>query len=476
MAMTAPVDHEHTDVPSDRTQGVDRRSVLRAALAVGGATAAVAAIPSMASASTPAPLSFPDPPLATATGGLQFFADPSLDFQTRFAFGAAGYGAAEFGEVLTFVNEANAAGGTYQAFVDACSAMGARVASDARRAERQGHPVTAAAGYLRAAEYYAQSLYFVPGTSTPSAEADVYATMRAYWDKFCDLSVPPIKRVRIPYGGSSIPGYLLTPEPNGPPRPTIILNNGSDAQSVELWGYGGASALERGYNALIFEGPGQGATLFEREIPFRPDWEKVIGPVLDFLERQEVVDQDKIAITGWSMGAELVIRAAAFEPRLAAVVADPGCVSIWEGWPADARALAEAGTPRAVNEAWAGVVETFTPAQAFNVKKRSEIFGKQFLRQARAGEVPPNFAELSDAIKKYEVRDVAGRLKMPVLITKYEEEQFFVGQAQELFDLLRAPKEIVEFTVAEGAQLHCGPMAPQRRNEVVFDWLDDILR
>jgi fermentation-respiration switch protein FrsA (DUF1100 family) len=407
---------------------------------------------------------------------MQFFTDPSLDFQARFAFGAAGYGAAEFGEVLTFVNEANAAGGTYQAFVDACSAMGARVASDARRAERQGHRVTAAAGYLRAAEYYAQSLYFVLGTSTPTAEPAVYATMRAYWDKFCDLSDPPIKRVRIPYGGSSIPGYLLTPEAGGPPRPTIIVNNGSDAQSVELWGYGGASAIERGYNALIFEGPGQGATLFEREIPFRPDWEKVIGPVIDFLVGQEFVDPSKIAITGWSMGAELVIRAAAFEPRLAAVVSDPGCVSIWEGWPDDAKALAEAGTPREVNQAWAGVVEGFTPAQAFNVRKRSEIYGKQFLRQARAGEVPPNFAELSSAIKKYEVREVAGRLKMPVLVTKYEEEQFFVGQAQQLFDLLRAPKEIVEFTVAEGAQLHCGPMAPQRRNEVVFDWLDDILR
>jgi hypothetical protein len=474
--MMQPTEPDPAEDPSNRLPGVDRRSVLRAALAAGGATAAFTVLPGTAGAASPAPLSFPDPPPAPSTGGLQFFTDPSLDFQTRFMFGAAGYGAAEFGEVVTLVNQANEGGGTYQAFFDACSAMGARVASDARRAERQQHLVTAASCYLRAAEYYAQSLYFTLGTSTPAAEPDVYATMRSYWDKFCDLADPPIKRVRIPYGGSSIPGYFLTPEPNGPPRPTVILNNGSDGQSVELWGYGGASALARGYNALIFEGPGQGATLFERETPFRPDWEHVIGPVLDFLEGQAVVDQDKIAITGWSMGAELVIRAAAFEPRLAAVVSDPGCVSVWEGWPPDARALAEGGTPRAINEEWAGVVAGFTPAQAFNVKKRAEIFAKPFLRQARAGEVPPDFAALSTAIKKYDVRSVAGRLKMPVLVTRYEEEQFFVGQAQQLFDLLRAPKEIVAFTVAEGAQLHCGPMAPQRRNEVVFDWLDDILR
>ena len=32
------------------------------------------------------------------------------------------------------------------------------------------------------------------------------------------------------------------------------------------------------------------------------------------------------------------------------------------------------------------------------------------------------------------------------------------------------------FTAADGAELHDGPVAPQRRNEVVFDWLDDVLR
>lgn len=32
------------------------------------------------------------------------------------------------------------------------------------------------------------------------------------------------------------------------------------------------------------------------------------------------------------------------------------------------------------------------------------------------------------------------------------------------------------FTVAEGADFHCAPMAPRYRNEVVFDWLDHHLR
>jgi hypothetical protein len=31
----------------------------------------------------------------------------------------------------------------------------------------------------------------------------------------------------------------------------------------------------------------------------------------------------------------------------------------------------------------------------------------------------------------------------------------------------------VQFNTRDGAQRHDAPMAPQYRNEVVFDWLDD---
>ena len=63
----------------------------------------------------------------------------------------------------------------------------------------------------------------------------------------------------------------------------------------------------------------------------------------------------------------------------------------------------------------------------------------------------------------------------PVLVTSYQLEQFYPGQAQRLFKLLRSSKELVTFTVAEGAEYHDAPMAPQRRNQVIFDWLDRML-
>jgi hypothetical protein len=52
----------------------------------------------------------------------------------------------------------------------------------------------------------------------------------------------------------------------------------------------------------------------------------------------------------------------------------------------------------------------------------------------------------------------------------------YPGQARTVFDALEGDKDLVTLTADTGAQLHDAPMAPQFRNEVVFDWLDDRLR
>ena len=48
-------------------------------------------------------------------------------------------------------------------------------------------------------------------------------------------------------------------------------------------------------------------------------------------------------------------------------------------------------------------------------------------------------------------------------------------QARQLYDALGSSKKLVTFTIAEGAEYHDAPMAPQRRNQVIFDWLDQTL-
>jgi hypothetical protein len=49
------------------------------------------------------------------------------------------------------------------------------------------------------------------------------------------------------------------------------------------------------------------------------------------------------------------------------------------------------------------------------------------------------------------------------------------GQARSVYDLLRGHRAYYNFTSADGAEYHDAPMAPQTRNQVVFDWLDGVL-
>ncbi|HEY7138315.1 MAG TPA: alpha/beta fold hydrolase [Acidimicrobiia bacterium] len=456
-----------------RTGALTRRDMLRGSLTAGGALFGATALPGRALAAV---MRDAPPAAPPAPAGLMFFSDPGLDFNARFALGAAGYGSAETGEVLTAINTANEAGGTLPAFVDAFWALADRTATFARRERAAGHRVTAREAYLRASEYYAQVLFFILGTAHPEQEPQVFAKVRANWEAYAWLAEPRIEKVNIPYGTTTMPGYFMRPDDSGKARPTVIVNNGSDAQTVEVFPYGGAAAIERGYNALLFEGPGQGAMLFERKIPFRSDWEKVITPIVDWLRKRSDVDKKRIALTGWSLGGELVVRAAAFEHRLAALVPDPGCTDIWAAWPAIVRDVANEGDAATQNQVWQQLFADLTPEDAFNIKKRSEIFATQFLDQARAGQLPTDYALLSTTIQRFNCVDVASRVRCPTLVTSYELEQFVPGQAQQLSDLLRSRKDLASFTVAQGAQYHCAPMAPQYRNEVVFDWLDETLR
>lgn len=417
--------------------------------------------------------SAPAPP-----GGGRLFSQPDLDFSASFALGESAYGASEVGEVLAAVERINAAGASYQTFVGEFRALANRVASEGDAALKAGHKASARAASLRAAHYYKQALYFILGTDAPGDEAAVYRAMQAQWHRAAGLFDPPLERVEIPYEGSTLPAYFLKPNRSRIRRPTIILNNGSDAQNVDLWAYGGAAALERGYNALIFEGPGQGAMLFERQISFRPDWEKVITPVVDFLLSHRNVDGRRIGIIGWSMGGGLVSRAAAFERRLAAVCCDPGVGDAWNSFPEMLRGIATAGDKEEINRIWrTQVIHDLGPVERFTIMKRFAMFSQAFHDDARAGRVNDDFYGFVQAVQRFRSLDVMDRITAPVLVTSYEREHTNPpGTAAQVFARAREPKKFLTFTAAEGAGAHDAPLAPQRRNAAIFDWLDETLK
>jgi Esterase FrsA-like len=452
------------DIAAGQRAGLGRRAVLRTGVLGGGAAMAVGAAGGFGKAA------------AATQPPFQLFAQSDLNFETLFTLGSAGYGCSEVGEVVATVNRINAGGASYQTYYDSFMAMARSVDALAGRELDAGHTASARSAFLRAASYYDACLFFVLGTTSRALEADVYADMQRCWDLATQLFDPPFERVKIPYGRTWMPGYLLRPDTRPVRRPTVILNNGSDAQNVDLYAFGGAAALERGYNALIFEGPGQGSMLFEREIPLRVDWEHVVTPVVDYLSSRPDVDRKRIAITGWSLCGESVIRAAAFEHRLAAVVADPGVLDAWLAWPAQVRDLFPPGAMKEeVNGEWQAVIPHLDAVSRFTLMKRAELYARQFLLAGRAGRVFTDLWLLGMIQMALNVSKVAPLVTSPTLVTGYQDDQFVPGQARSVYKLLRSRKAYHYFTSADGAEYHDAPMAPQTRNQVVFDWLDGIL-
>jgi hypothetical protein len=127
-------------------------------------------------------------------------------------------------------------------------------------------------------------------------------------------------------------GYFFMPDSSGSRRPTVVLNNGSDGPVISQWSLGGRAAIARGWNAMTFDGPGQGAALHRQHLYFRHDWEKVVTPVVDYLLGRDDAAAEKIALQGVSQAGFWASRAAAFEHRIAALVADPGVVRVASSW------------------------------------------------------------------------------------------------------------------------------------------------
>ena len=115
-------------------------------------------------------------------------------------------------------------------------------------------------------------------------------------------------------------GNLRRPADVARPQVAIILP-GLDACKEELHAWCDAF-VRRGMATLAIDGPGQGETAFR--LPITTQWGKVIGAVIDLLEKRDDVDGHNVAVVGQSLGALYAPLAAAFEPRIKACVSNCG--------------------------------------------------------------------------------------------------------------------------------------------------------
>ena len=209
-------------------------------------------------------------------------------------------------------------------------ATAARLAGQAEASAAAGQIASARSGFFRASNYFRTAGLFAMGSPVDPRLTEAHRReVESFRRGAALLDVPP-EIVQIPYEGTSLPAYFFRAAAYATPRPTVILTNGYDGTAEELYFTNGAAALERGYNVLAFEGPGQGSMIIDRGVPLRPDWENVISPVVDYLETRPDVDRERIVLIGLSLGGYLAPRAATAEHRLAACVSDCGPYDVFD--------------------------------------------------------------------------------------------------------------------------------------------------
>jgi acetyl esterase/lipase len=388
--------------------------------------------------------------------------DPILDQVLLFYLSEARHGNTDIGEVLDTAGRVR--GDDEYSWTREFSATAERVRQMAEAGERAGHPLGAGAAYMRAAAYYRAALHRHPDPTAPEIRQLAEKEVAAYRRAVTLLSLP-VQLVKVPYEGTTLPGYFFRVSKLTKKAPLLIVMTGRDAWAEDD-AYIARDALARGWHCLLVDGPGMGQVLRLQNLPFRPDWEKVITPVMDFALRQPGVDGSRIALMGISMGGALAPRGAAFEHRLKLLIANPG---VYE-WSRVVTGFIAERFPQIAD------LPEKDPA-AFNAIMNKVIEENPFMRWGmrdtmwKHGCTTP--AQLMVEMKKYTNRGFAERITAKTLVIDGEAEEF--GQAKELFDALRCPKDYLLFTAAETAQLHVQTGATAVSEERIFAWLEDNL-
>ena len=251
------------------------------------------------------------------------------------------------------------------------------------------------------------------------------------------------------------------------PRPTLIFHGGYDSSIEELFFFGAAAATRRGYNCLTFDGPGQGAPIREQRLPLRYDWEAVVTPAVDYALSRPDVDGKNLALMGMSLGGYLAARAAAFEHRFRAAIFFDGVYDLHETIermvPKAALAALNAGDTRTCDDIVQKAMENNT--------------GMHWaMTQGIWSFATSNIAEFLTETKRYTMDGIAGQIQCPCLVMEAAEDMFFRGQPQQIYDALKAPKQLFQFSSEDGAENHCQSGALAYKDEVVFNWLDETLK
>lgn len=354
-----------------------------------------------------------------------------------------------------------------QSWIREWANMAERIEQLAEKAMKEGQSVMAHQAYLRSSAYYQVAMFSL--SPVDQRLFDYLTRSRELFHKAAKMFSPQIEVLDIPFGDARLPAYFLSGgQPNGP---TLLVINGGDSTSEEMVHFIGFAAAKRGWNCLIFEGPGQWSALqLNPGLVMRVDYEEPVKAVVDYLLQREDVDPDKIALYGLSLSSLLGARAAAYEKRICACILNGGpVVDVNQAW----EAVRPPWVKKTIPGVWDflfGLLMKFNAQFAGFVNHFEWSFGVSTLR------------DVLEAWRPFNIKDLAPLIACPTLILEGEGEYAQTDRTSSLLALrfisdLKCPVTIHEFSIATDgwAASHCQIGGTETANNVIFDWLDKVV-
>ena len=395
------------------------------------------------------------------------FTDPELDFQLLRQLGSAVYGGASIGEPLAVAARINDNGAGW---TDAFAALAERQRSDAQARADAGHAVSARDRFLHASNSYRAAEYFAPAGSPRHAELGL-ASRAAFLEAAARLP-GHVEELWLPWADQRLPGYWCTPPDCDGAGSTLVVTSGFDGTLEETYVQIGRAGLERGWRVLLVCLPGQmDVTRTERHTSFIPDTERCMSRWLDVaLERPEV-DAQRLALLGISFGGYFVSRAAAFEPRIRALVANSPIIDL-RAYMVAFVAADLGGDPEVVlapsDDLRLDEIDAVPDAElppAMKEMTRSLI--------TRFGQT--SFLDTFQYLKQFRADPAAITCPSLAMVGSGEGGEP-MRQFEQFCAELAGPITRHVFTPEDGADTHCQVGNLTHSAAVVFDWLEDTLQ
>jgi pimeloyl-ACP methyl ester carboxylesterase len=220
-------------------------------------------------------------------------------------------------------------------WVPAWSAVAGRFEREAEAAVQRGDRAAARRAFLEAKTYYSLARFPAPYRSgSPICPPEMGPLKAAAYEKYlqcfrraAELLETPPETVRIARGQHEATGYLRLPQGASASHrvPAVLVMCGGDMYKEDREKYA-EGALGAGLAALVVDAPGTGQTTF----PHAPESVVAWQAALDELSRRPGIDGARLGAFGVSRGGLWVMRLAATDSRVKALISvAPGGVGYW---------------------------------------------------------------------------------------------------------------------------------------------------